>query len=135
MAFTLPAFNLLCKIYTGPYDTRVLRLGAVPCNLAMGRRIIWGFHDPTNMGYGAASASLLLPALTDIRDPVAQGVPGSTADLVEVPAGSGRWYTVDSVDDIGKGFSNEHRFAWLAKLNSNSGRPNTTGLYWPIPMP
>lgn len=135
MAFAPPDFNLLCGIFAGPYDTRVLRLGSVPCNLAMGRRGVWGYHDPTNMGYGAATAQLLLPALTDIRDILAQGTPGSVADIVEVPEASGRWYTVDSVDDVGKGFGNEYRFAWLAKLSSNSGRPNTTGLYWPIPMP
>ncbi len=137
MSFTVPDFNLTCEICTGPYDTRVLRSSAVPCNLAMGRRVIWGFHDPAAVNYGVATATLLLPAGTDIRDNAQLG-PGllhGPYDIVEVPSGSGRWYSVNSVDDIGKGFANEHRFAGLSKLSSNSGLSNTTGLYWPVPMP
>ncbi len=135
MAFTVPTFNLTCDIYDGPYDSRVLRLSAVPCNLAMGRRVQLDFHDPTGFGFGAGTAALLVPALTDIRD-VAQLSPMTNPyDIVEVDPGSGRWYVVNSVDDVGKGFPNEYRFAFLAKLSSNSGLANTTGLYWPIPMP
>lgn len=54
---------------------------------------------------------LLLQAYTDIRGENSVG----GADTVEVPAGSGRYYTVTWVDDIGKGFSNEHRFACLVQ--------------------
>lgn len=56
--------------------------------------------------------SLLLPLQTDIRglqDTVSQ-------DMVEVPAGSGRWYSVQIVDDIGKGYANEHRSASIFAL-------------------
>jgi len=135
MSFTLPDFNLTCDIYSGPYDTRVLRLSGVACNLAMGRRVQVVFHDPTGLGFGAATAQLLLPSGTDVRDVSQLMGGGPPYDIVEVPAGSGRWYVVNSVDDVGKGFPNEYRLAFLAKLSSNSGLVNTTGLFWPIPMP
>jgi hypothetical protein len=57
--------------------------------------------------------SLLLPPLSDVRGP--QDSSGFT-DVVEVPAGSGRYYGVAAVDDIGKGYSNEHRTASLYAL-------------------
>jgi hypothetical protein len=53
--------------------------------------------------------NLLLPAKTDVRGP--QDV--RSFDMVEVPAGSGRWYSVVFVDDIGRGFANEHRTAGI----------------------
>lgn len=65
--------------------------------------------------------TLLMPALTDIRD---QFVPGGAGDLVEVPAGSGRLYNVVLVEDVAKGFTNEHRLAAIQK----------TGI-WPTPIP
>lgn len=135
MAFSVPDFNLTCDIYTGPYDTRVLRVSAVPCNLAMGRRVQMDFHDPTGFGFGAGTAALLLPSLTDIRDNAQLSPAHPNYDIVEVVPGSGRWYVVNSVDDVGKGFVNEYRFAFLSKLSSNSGLANTTGLFWPVPMP
>jgi hypothetical protein len=63
---------------------------------------------------------LLLPMLTDIRSD--EKGPGS--DWAEVPAGSGRFYQVVYVEDIGKGFSNEHRGAMLIPYPP-----------WPIPYP
>jgi len=137
MAFTPPSFNLTCEVFAGPYDTRVLRLTGQPCNLALGRRVTRGFHDPVSLGFGDACANLLLPVGTDVRDNAQLSGPLGTGvyDIVEVPSGSGRWYVVADVDDVGKGFSNEYRYCSLAKLSSNSGLSNTTGLYWPIPMP
>jgi len=135
MPFSIPDFNLTCDVYAGPYDTRALRLSAVPCNLALGRRVVVDFHDPTGFGFGAGTASLLLPAGTDVRDAAQLAGGGPPYDIIEVVPGSGRWYVVNSVDDVGKGFPNEYRFAFLAKLSSNSGLANTTGLFWPVPMP
>jgi hypothetical protein len=66
------------------------------------------------------SMYLLVPAGTDLRDN--HNLTGS--DVVVVPAGSGRGYFVDQVDDLGKGFANEHRFALLSKAGA-----------WPTPIP
>lgn len=120
MSFTVPTFNLNVNIWrngnprTNPPD--VTAMG----NLAWGRRVSYAA--------GLASAgpfillTLLLPVGTDVRS----SVTGAGSDLVEVPAGSGRFYDVNDVDDIGKGFTNEHR---AAVLTQNSVVP------WPAPIP
>ena len=63
---------------------------------------------------------VMLPRGTDIRDLKAAG----GGDLVEVPSGSGRFYNIAFVDDIGLGFPNEHRFAMAVGIPT-----------WPIPFP
>jgi hypothetical protein len=125
MAFILPAFNLSVNIWrssagqppVGAPD--VVTIG----NLAMGRRVqVGSIGGTTSLGVPFYGMSLLVPALTDVRaDPYF-----TSADTVEVPAGSGRWYYVVFVDDIGKGFANEHRAAQLVQYL----RPT-----WPVPTP
>ena len=63
---------------------------------------------------------LLVPTGTDIRD----FKTGGSGDTVEVGAGTGRFYVVCWVDDIGGGFANEHRFAELVAVAP-----------WPVPYP
>jgi hypothetical protein len=132
MAFSVPTFNLVCKIYTGPWPG-VLRLSPF-CNLATGRRVVWwgngGNDSPTTL-YGATPL-LLVPPLTDIRDSSC----GPTPDFVEVPALSGRWYVVQMVDDVGKGFPNEYRLATIGKIFQGvNGSLDYPGLFWPTPIP
>jgi hypothetical protein len=123
MAFVLPTFNITCNIYTwplnipgGPRISPVCQLRAPAAN---------------NGGFGSGLLAvtqiiqLLLPPLTDIRDSFA--APINASDYVEVPAGSGCYYQVMWVNDIGKGFPNEHRYATLAKTTAGGG--------WPVPMP
>ena len=134
MAFSLPVFNLVCNIYTGPWLTKVLRVSDVPCNLAWGRRISakFSFSQPTESGNSLnASMTLLLNPGTDIRSRPLYPV----ADIVEVPSGTGRWYIVFFVDDLGKGFDNEHRGAELAQLSDQMGGGEFDGSQWPTPMP
>jgi hypothetical protein len=133
MSFSLPTFNLLCNIFTGPWPVGPPR--AMPlCNLALGRRVTGNYQGgatsvPIYLGY---SPLLLLPPATDIRD----GSCGVVPDYVEVPAGTGRFYQVGWVDDIGKGFANEHRYAAIFKVFQNvAGGGSFPGFYWPTPMP
>ncbi len=131
MAFTLPDFNLTCDIYTGPWLTKVLRVSS-SCNLAIGRRVSyfstdWGAGAPATHGL----PTLLFPPGTDVRDGSCNGV----QDVVEVPSGSGRWYQVLGVDDSGKGFSNEHRWAHVSKIYSQMNPIAFPGLQWPTPIP
>lgn len=63
----------------------------------------------SEVGVLVQGMNLLLPSLTDVRGP--QDVDGE--DVVECPQGSGRFYRVTFVDDIGKGYPNEHRTATL----------------------
>jgi len=65
-----------------------------------------------------------LPKDTDVRG-IETGP--ETPDVVEVPTGSGRSYIVLRVDDYGKGFTNEHRFAVIT--------PYPALYLWPTPIP
>lgn len=131
MAFILPTFNLMCNIHSVVAGVNAFRLSS-PCNLAYGRRVTFpagaGEQDG---GILSNQMDLLLPALTDIRDSSC----GGQMDIVEVPAGSARWYIVVGVDDAGKGFDNEHRVASLLKTWGFPG--NGSGLVnpWPAPIP
>jgi hypothetical protein len=131
MAFTLPTFNLTCNIFSVVGGAHFFRLDS-PCNLAMGRRTALdrsaGEQDAGILGL---TPTLLLPPLTDIRD-------ASTmleSDLVEVPAGTGRFYLAVCVDDIGKGFPNEHRAATLNKTWGFAGNGSGLTVGWPFPIP
>lgn len=69
-------------------------------------------------GVPLQAMNLLLPVGTDVRGPqdTVSNTDASTqvkGDYVECPSGSGRYYVVAFVDDIGKGFTNEHRDACL----------------------
>lgn len=135
MAFTLPDFNLLCDIYRGPWTGKVLALTNQPCNLSWAKRIQPGFSlGTTPQGANAqCPMTLLLEAGVDIRDD--SGLVGGSADVVEVPSGSGRWYGVFYVDDIGKGFANEHRGALIYKIYEAIAPGIFPGLSWPFPIP
>jgi hypothetical protein len=86
-------------------------------NLSPGKRT-YAARDIGNLQPGLVM-ELLLPALTDVR-----GAITGNQDIVEVPAGSGRFYSVAFVDDVGKGFGNEYRFALIQQLAP-----------WPVPTP
>jgi len=121
MAYVIPQMPLLCAIWSQG-DTPGVdppREFDVPCNLGWGRRVLNAALTYPSTGV-CVHAQLLLLAGTDIRGYLNSG----TYDQVEVPQGSGRFYYVSQVDDIGKGFPNEHRFA----LISTSGN-------WPEPYP
>lgn len=122
MPYVIPQFNLFCQLWDYPAYTLVPpvppaadpREVNVPCALVYGRRVnvaaALGYGE---FGYPTFLMNLLLPAGTDIRGP--QNRTGGP-DLVEVPQGSGRYYVVYGVDDIGKGWPNEHRTAAIQSL-------------------
>lgn len=136
MPFVLPTFNILADIYRqgGTGGTYGVPDVHTPANLSPGKRIMLGAFGPAapftlvTIG-GGHVMELLLPPLTDIRatwNSVA-------ADLVEVPAGSKRFYHVAWVDDIGKGFANEHRMGILGYFLQ--GNTTLTGGPFPAPVP
>lgn len=131
MSFTVPTFNLVCNISTGPYLSRHIRLANQACNLARGRRAAVASNiDPFEL-LSYTQMELLLPALTDVRDLSCSGI----EDVVECPAFSGRWYQVIGVDDVGKGFTNEYRVAILQKIYETIDPVDYLGLFWPTPIP
>jgi len=122
MPYVVPTFNLSVNIWnwvgspgafppTNPPD--VVTMG----NLTPGKR-----QAGTEQNGTSFNMYLLLPRLTDILFNQ-WDLTGGTA-WVECPAGSGRFYTCLQVDDIGKGFPNEHRFALITSLGA-----------WPNPIP
>lgn len=118
MAFQPPTFNLAVAIWHSPFPAYAFPSLVTMGNLAYSRRIA------ALIPVGITTPSLLVPALTDIRAAF-NGVP---EDVIEVPAGSKRFYAVESVDDAGKGFANEHRVASLAQI--------VTGFFgFPLPVP
>jgi hypothetical protein len=132
MPFELPTFNLTIDIYTGPWLTKSHRLSSLG-NFSFGRRIqqfLYDNYDP-EVAVASVQTLLLLPPLTDVRSRFL----GPHADLLEIPSGSGRWYSVGYVEDIGKGFANEHRAAGVFQINSTINNVTYAGLNWPVPMP
>lgn len=121
MPFNLPTFNLDVNIWRNASGPPAAPDVTVKGNLAWGRRVSsnQGIEDPQ----GEPFMTLLLPPGTDIRS----SRTASGFDWVEAPAGTGRLYKTLGVDDIGKGFSNEHRAAILV-ATSNFG-------VWPSPIP
>jgi hypothetical protein len=120
MAYSLPTFNLTCNIWRNGNPTTNPPDVVSPCNLAIGRRVGVLLAYTSTLTTEPGGAWLLLPPATDIRDAKAP----AGADTVEVGAGSGRFYSVVWVEDIGGGFPNEHRFAEVVGLGP-----------WPVPFP
>jgi len=119
MAFTEPTYNINVNIWrfgnatTNPPDANSI------ANFAWSRRV--SFHS----GAGRAAQdwfptmTLLLPSGTDIIGDInSNGSP----DTVEIPAASGRYYSVIYVDYIGMGFDNEHLGA-VVKMILGEGPP------------
>ena len=127
VAYVIPNFNLLCNIWrnttlgnipsaapTGPPD-----MANVPCALVFGRRVNVASTGGTNeAGVPLLCMSLLTRKGTNIQGPEGPG----GVDSVECPAGTGRYYWVAMVDDIGKGYPNEHRTAGIFAI-ANSWTP------------
>lgn len=131
MSFTLPSFNLTANILRISAGTYVV-VGTTDCNLAMGRRTALDrFAGPSPTDFGGLTPTLLCPAGTDIRDRSC----GGNEDVLEVPAGSGRWYAASAVDDIGKGFANEHRAVTLLKVGWFAPWLGFGLSAWPTPIP
>jgi|SRR5579864_2182908 len=112
----LPSFNITCNVWnsTGtvpPFGAPTL--AAVPCQLRFGEMIF------TQLGT-FAQMFVLVPKLTDI----AKSRGGPASDLIECPAGSGRYYNVQFVDDVAKGFANEYRCVVVTQASP-----------WPVPTP
>ena len=129
MAFTIPTFNLTCNVYRWilpPGPLSVVSLSP-DCNLAFSRRAATGILDSSDTIDYQGIMFLLVPKLTDIRSQVCYSAVSDKTDLIECPAGSGRIYAVQSVDDVGKGFANEFRCAVIRQTYAY-------GL-WPSPIP
>lgn len=121
MAYRLPQFPLSCNIWrysnwAGTIPPVNMPDNAQFVNLIPGRR---NFDSVVNL-----TSYLLLPFGTDIRfseNGIWTGRLPTNPDLVECPAGSGRYYTVWDVETSGGGFANEHIVASITKKSPFGG--------------
>ena len=128
MAYHAPTFNLSCSIWHD-YDGGDLP-PMIPPDLAADCQLRWCGRGPAEAYAPVVSEEtpwqpgwqLLFPAGTDIRDVYSGNV--RRKDVIECPSTSGRFYIVNYVDDVAKGFTNEYRIAIVTKTGE-----------WPIPMP
>lgn len=133
MPFVLPTFNIVCNIWNVQTDFSVGGVvglptqANVPCGLQFGKKTAQGL---------AEEMWLLLPLLTNVNGYTSYLVAGSgqlCGDAVEVPAGSGRFYTVVTVDDVAKGYPTEYR---VASIQKGGFMGVVSGAYLdPIPWP
>lgn len=123
MPFIKPTFNLDADIFSfaGNFGN--------PPRLTVKAQLRAPNMNSTTLGSGllanVISLMMLVDAGTDIRD--LYSAPINAPDWVEIPAGSGCRYQVLYVNDVGKGFPNEHRYVQLAKTTIAGG--------WPVPIP
>lgn len=128
MAHQLPTLNLVCR-YWRYYDythqpmppTEPPFLGLVPCQLRQSMYNLLAF--PNEVGLTMVSA-VLFPKHADVRGPTL----AFQGDMIEVPQGTGRFYTCIAVEDRAKGFTNEYRVALSRQLVDVIGG-------WPFPTP
>jgi len=131
MAFRVPTFNLAVSIWRvgGTGGSYAAPDVGTTGNLSPGKRVMLGEVGGWQVSKSIIANELLLPKLTDIRS----FYNATNPDLVEVPAGSKRFYQVLDVADIGKGFANEHRIAFLAY--ETAGNTSLAGGPFPAPVP
>ncbi len=110
MPFVLPTFNLTANVwhaFTPMVSTYSAPDGDFGCNLSPGKRGFVQLPPLSGLTYSYFPMELLCPPGTNVNAEINGG--HTPADVVECPAGSQRFYWVSYVDDVGKGFSNEHR--------------------------
>jgi hypothetical protein len=107
--FRVPQMPLACKVWrNGNATSNPPDLNNVSCALH--------FADKGNVVYlGTAGVGMLLyvPRFTDLRGSIETA---GSPDTVEVPGGTGNFYTIVEVCDAFKGFGNEYRVALLQKV-------------------
>lgn len=145
-AYRIPSFNLGVNIWRATSDVQAVPADVTAVgNLTNGRSgggcLVWPITanaaaNVANFTLTQQTISLLLPKLTDVRG--MEGGANAAGDCIECPAGSGRYYVVLWVDDVGKGFFNEHREAVMIHTTANFltvfGNP-WNALPWPVPYP
>lgn len=118
--YSAPTFNLLANIWRFGIPTTNPPAVVVPCNIGPGQLTgtALATYSPGLGRFGGMWGCF--PKGTDVQD----AKNGIGPDSVELPAGTGRFYQAIWVDDIGLGYSNEHRFAELYPVPA-----------WPTPFP
>jgi len=118
MAFQVPSFNIAADVWHPPNAPPAVPDDTVDCQLRAAGKQSTG-QDSNQQGWPFLWA-LLVAAGTDLRDVFN----GGGQDTIECPPGTGRFYKVELVDDVARGFTNEYRIAFIRKTGT-----------WPTPVP
>lgn len=135
MPFIVPTFPISANIWHN-FVTSINVYASpdvhVVCNLAPGRRVPAYFVEGLGTGTNPTRLNVfvLFPALTDVRPANGTDAP----DIIEVPSGSGLFYQLNSVCDMGKGFANEHRVAAVTMITDKVTFFDTAFAF-PVPIP
>lgn len=121
MSFVVPQMPLSCNIwlhFQPGVSTYASPDVTISCNLTPGKRVFMNtdnlrIYSTDGRTVFGQCVELLLPKLGQIS----AGSPAKTPSVVEVVPGSQRMYWVVYVDDVGKGFANEHRMAVMRMIN------------------
>jgi len=118
MAFALPSFPLVFQAKAnfnfalGANPVGPFILPNTPCNLVYSHRV----HN-SNQAVALTSFTecmyLLFPDLVALKGRSSYAL--AWGDAVDVPSGSGRWYSVVNVDWVANGFANAHRCAMIVQ--------------------
>lgn len=118
MAFALPSFPLFFQAKAnfnfalGANPVGPFILPNTPCNLVYSHRVhsAGGLVALTSF---TECMYLLFPVLIGLKGRGSYAV--AWGDAVDVPMGSGRWYSVVNVDWVATGFANAHMAAMLVQ--------------------
>jgi len=129
-SFNLPQFNLEVGIFTSNSYDDGPNISTVGC--------LRRYPSQNNMEQGGSNSQndyrwmmeILLPALTDVRPPCLNA---GLNTFIECPLGARRFYRVLAVDDIAKGYPNEHRFCLVIPVTV-AENPAGEDFLWDMPM-
>jgi hypothetical protein len=131
MGFRTPAMPLILNVWRnngvgGAYPAPDL---SIPAGLSVGRRVSMPRTTAAGSVFSAIDREIFTPLRSDIRG-LWNGV---GQDLLELPAGSKRFYQVQDVEDVGRGFLNEYRL--VIALYLTNGTLSFGGFIAPVPLP
>ena len=108
MAFVVPQFPLNINVWRAGNATSNPPDVTTTGNLSPGKRVT----TASNIGEvppPAMLSELLFPKQVDIRG----ANQGAGSDTLEIPAASGRYYSCLQTEEVGLGFANHHRIAFV----------------------
>lgn len=104
MAYRLPTFNLVVNYWIPGSPTTNPPDGTFLANMTPGKRVTTQYWDWGASGLPTVTEMVLCP----LGVPVTSRLSGPGTSTLEVPAGSGWFYTVEQVLRIATGFANAH---------------------------
>lgn len=125
MTFKAPVFPVPCNIWHQQFGPAPTRSPDVVTTCSVGYLRFWSAQYSNQGGStGQTFVVIRLPKGTNIHDALQLPLPpvGGQAggDTIEAPAGSGRFYSVTMLTQVGQGFINEHLNAFCARCYNDT---------------